>query len=761
VLGIGTTNPGSPLTVSSAAPTPLVLLQRTSNNNANIQYDNTSFSYWAGLAPSGSFGIGLNQNLDTSPTLVATQSGNVGGYSTIQFFDSANAGKAFVGYGNASSPYPDQSYWITGSGVPILLNAGGTEKMRIAPGGNVGIGTTSPAAKLQVVDGAMMPALGSTSASGILFPIDPGGGTMDSAWMRYYVKSGESTTLQIGTENDPDDDISFWQMGGPRLNIYNGNVGVGTTTPATRLEISESGTASTVLQLSNPGTGTNQGSYTAYVSKADGNQLGSTTNKGWYVGARSDAFSLQPNNFLVSHWDGSAYKEAFTVMPGGNIGIGTPTPMAKIHVIGGNNSWTDGIFFQQTGTGGRNYAIASREGGRFSISDESASAHRFTLLGNGNVGIGTSAPAFKIDAVNNVAGLARFSFSNPDASTYQQTDLRVGRGTSTQDLFLGTNFSSTQNAFIDNRSGGSLRLLNSGTDVLTIMTGGNVGIGTSSPATLLDIRGPTSPTLTIGDTGTGNNYGGRIDLTTNLTGLAQPQKIASSILGQADAGSGGRLSLSTSSTGGSLTERMRIDASGNVGVGTTSPNYKLEVIGDIRASGNLIANATTYSSDVRWKQNIEPLRGSLERLSHLKGVSYYWRQSEFPEMNFNERKQIGLIAQDVEKEFPELVLTNKLGFKSVNYAALVAPIIQALQELAHQAIGTEDRVAHLEAENARLKAADEAKAREIASLKADSEAKAREIASVKADSEAKNRDFASLRSAVCEINPKAKVCASR
>ncbi len=45
-----------------------------------------------------------------------------------------------------------------------------------------------------------------------------------------------------------------------------------------------------------------------------------------------------------------------------------------------------------------------------------------------------------------------------------------------------------------------------------------------------------------------------------------------------------------------------------------------------------------------------------------------------PEMNFNDRKQVGLIAQEVEEEFPELVLTNKAGYKSVNYAAMVAPI---------------------------------------------------------------------------------------
>ena len=116
-------------------------------------------------------------------------------------------------------------------------------------------------------------------------------------------------------------------------------------------------------------------------------------------------------------------------------------------------------------------------------------------------------------------------------------------------------------------------------------------------------------------------------------------------------------------------------------------------------------------------------------------------------MNFNGQKQIGLIAQDVEAEFPELVLTNKAGYKSVNYPALVAPIIQALQELAQKAIGTEDRVSHLEAENLRLRANEADKDRKIAEA---------ELQAAKARSEVAN-----LRAAVCEINPKAKVCANR
>jgi hypothetical protein len=77
-VGIGTTSPGYPLTISSNAATPLVLLQRTSSNNSNVLYSNSVYSYYAGLAPSGNFAFGLSNNLDTSPTFAVTQSGKVG-----------------------------------------------------------------------------------------------------------------------------------------------------------------------------------------------------------------------------------------------------------------------------------------------------------------------------------------------------------------------------------------------------------------------------------------------------------------------------------------------------------------------------------------------------------------------------------------------------------------------------------------------------------------------------------------------------------
>lgn len=76
-------------------------------------------------------------------------------------------------------------------------------------------------------------------------------------------------------------------------------------------------------------------------------------------------------------------------------------------------------------------------------------------------------------------------------------------------------------------------------------------------------------------------------------------------------------------------------------------------------------------SDEQLKDNIIPLRNQLKELLKLKGVSYTWKD--------NGAKDVGLIAQDVEKVYPELVI-EKNGLKQVDYQKLVGPIVEALRE---------------------------------------------------------------------------------
>lgn len=103
----------------------------------------------------------------------------------------------------------------------------------------------------------------------------------------------------------------------------------------------------------------------------------------------------------------------------------------------------------------------------------------------------------------------------------------------------------------------------------------------------------------------------------------------------------------------------------------------LNTSGDITAeNANMRALAYFYQSDARYKENITPLDNALDRLLEIEGVAYNWR--------VDGRRDLGVIAQDVEETFPELVHTDTDGYKSVEYGNFIAPIIEGLRELKNE-----------------------------------------------------------------------------
>ena len=101
--------------------------------------------------------------------------------------------------------------------------------------------------------------------------------------------------------------------------------------------------------------------------------------------------------------------------------------------------------------------------------------------------------------------------------------------------------------------------------------------------------------------------------------------------------------------------------------------------GNVEATGSI-----THGSDRRWKKDITTIDNALDKALNLEGVFYKWNRSDYPEKSFEETRQIGFIAQDVEKVLPEVVRSNKDGYKSIDYSKVSVLLLEALRSQQEQ-----------------------------------------------------------------------------
>jgi hypothetical protein len=288
----------------------------------------------------------------------------------------------------------------------------------------------------------------------------------------------------------------------------------------------------------------------------------------------------------------------------------------------------------------------------------------FLLISTGiyaQTGIGTTVPVNKLEVVTIAADPA-------SSGTAANGNLRLG-ATNTNIHVLDFGLSSTSTySWLQARSKSAY-----GTTYNLALNpiGGNVGIGTSAPGSLLTIGradGTIPAEIALNPAAT-TNEGGQISFRKSLTGSTVDWTIDQ--YGTLAANARLRIFSGVTETNG-----IAILENGNVGIGINAPTTKLYVNGDI------IANSIAGSSDLRFKTNVRSITSPLEKVKSLRGVYFNWDQKSFPDKNFSDKSELGFIAQEVEKVLPEVVSKDKTPeeYRSVKYDKVVALLVEAIKE---------------------------------------------------------------------------------
>lgn len=276
-------------------------------NNGTVSLADTKMTIQntGNVSVAGSLGVGMANSIDLAAGNKMTSKGTLvlkGPAPQIDFADSDHGQWSI--HVNSNKMYFIRDPWLF---TDLVLDGKG----------NVGFGTDTPQAKLQVVGGAIQPAAGNSETAGIMFPKDPGGGSGDAAYLRYYARTGESMTLELGIGNDADDNISLMTSGG---------VGIDTLTPGFPLTFN--------------------------------NNLGDKISLWGQTGAHY-GFGIQAA-LLQIHTDGAngdiafgygtsaALTETVRFKGNGNVGIGTKDPKGKLHVAGSIVAGNSDIYFMDT-----------------------------------------------------------------------------------------------------------------------------------------------------------------------------------------------------------------------------------------------------------------------------------------------------------------------------------------------------------------------------------------------------------------------------
>ena len=120
-----------------------------------------------------------------------------------------------------------------------------------------------------------------------------------------------------------------------------------------------------------------------------------------------------------------------------------------------------------------------------------------------------------------------------------------------------------------------------------------------------------------------------------------------------------------------------LDTSERVHIGGTGdPGISLKVTGEIYATSNITAY---YSSDITLKDNVRPIESAIFKVKQISGVEFDWNEKS-SQLQQELGHDVGLIAQEVEKVLPEIVITREDGIKAIQYEKVVPLLVEAIKE---------------------------------------------------------------------------------
>jgi hypothetical protein len=458
----------------------------------------------------------------------------------------------------------------------------------------------------------------------------------------------------------------------------NDRVGIGTTSPQEKLHVMEEAPGTTLIEVENTRTNSNAG-----IKLSSGQ-----TNY-------NAAFTNANGDFQI--YNSTTNKEELHIGANGNVGIGATSPNSKLQVDGEIDA-NGGDGYRINGKpwaaeSSNNLKLGDWDGEGFTTTIYDDTSAPVVIVKQSNVGIGTTSPSTSLEVSSSGVNGVDISQSASNAS-------QSGR------LFFTTNTASEGFALFNSNgtfqvNSGGIPNNTSGTNRISIIgSSGNVGIDTTSPRTKLHVSGLTgdddptlgSSTAPLFISNTANSYG--LNVGVNNVGASWLQ--------------------AQSNTSSTAYEMSLNPLGGNVGVGQINPSYKLDVNGSLGCTsfemgnlkmfttfGSIFINGTTngntifYGAPASFTQNLQvngtvtcvnlvqtsqtDKKKDISNIDKSKAKTIQFKEYKYKEGD-GDRKRYGVLVEDLENDYPELVHVGADGVKGINYIDLLVKRVAELEK---------------------------------------------------------------------------------